>query len=192
MKKYLTKLFNSNYFFLALVLFVLVLPLSEALVSVAGGLVLFAALIEDTWQKKWLRLKTRKVILLVPIIFILYVVSTLFTLKHDKSFYDVQKTLFYLVIPLAFSMGKEINNSQKRFVLFAFAFSVLSAIVISLFRWKYGQFEEDTFSIHNISLISHIRFSFQLNLVIWFLVFYLFYNYSRIPKNDIFLLVILL
>ena len=138
MKKYFTELFNSNYFFLALVLFVLVLPLSEALVSVAGGLVLFAALIEDNWQNKWLRLKTRKVILLVPIIFILYVVSTLFTLKHDKSFYDVQKTLFYMVFPFAFSMGKEINHSQKRFVLFAFAFSVFTAIVISLFRWKFG------------------------------------------------------
>ncbi|WP_167619273.1 O-antigen ligase family protein [Maribellus sediminis] len=192
MKKYLTELFNSNYFFVTLVLFVLVLPLSEALVSVAGGLVLLAALIEDTWQNKWVRLKRRKVILLVPIIFILYMVSTLFTLKHDKSFYDVQKTMFYLVFPFAFSMGKEINSSQKRFVLFAFAFSVLTAIIISLFRWKYGQFEEDTFSIHNISLISHIRFSFQLNLVIWFLVFFLFFNYSGISKKTVLTLVILL
>lgn len=180
MKKYFTELVNSNWFFVALLFFVAVLPLSEGFVSIFGGVLLGIALIEDSWQNKRQRLKDRKVILLIPVIFVLYLLSTLFTLKQDKSFYDVQKTLFYLVLPLAFALGKKINTHQKRFVFYVFGTSVLISILIALYRWQFGHHEEAGFTVHNISLISHIRFSFQLILVFWFFVFFLQTNYSRL------------
>ena len=183
MKKYLTELVDSNLFFLSLIVFVLVLPLSNALVSIAGALVLITALAEDSWQTKWQRIKERKVILLIPLIFLIYLISTLLTLKQDKSFYDVQKTLFYLVFPLAFSMGKKISKVQKRFVFYAFAVSILAGIVIALLRWRFGKIDEGNFSIHNISLISHIRFSFQLGLIIWFFKIFLWKNFSTISGS---------
>lgn len=176
MKNFVAKLVNSNWFFVSLVAFVVVLPLSEALVSVFAGVVLVIAMVEDNFKTKWERVKKRKIILLIPIIFIIYFLSTLITLKQDKSFYDVQKTLFYLVFPLAFSFGKEINARQKRFVFFAFATSVLIAIFISLIKWKLGYSVSGDFSVHNISPISHIRFSFQLILVFWFILFFLYQN----------------
>ena len=176
MKKYLTELINSNFFFLSLVVFAFVLPLSIALVSIAGALVLLTAIIEDSWKAKIKRIKQRKELLLIPLIFLLYLLSTLLTLKYDKSFYDVQKTLFYLVFPVAFSMGKDINNRQKRFVFYAFTASIFVAIVIALFRWKFIVADTGNFSIHNISLISHIRFSFQLILIVWFLILFLIAN----------------
>ena len=186
MKKYLTELIDSNWFFVSLVAFVIVLPLSVALVSVLGALVLFTALIEDSWNEKRKRIKERKVILLIPIIFLIYLISTLITLKYDSSFYDVKKTMFYVVFPLAFSMGKNINAHQKRFVFYAFAVSVLLAIIIALLRWKSGYYKVGAFGVHNISLISHIRFSFQLVLIVLFFTISLFYNYKWFSKQNLF------
>ena len=134
MKSHLTWIFKSNWFFVALLCFVIVLPLSQALVSVFSGVLLFVAIVEDSWTNKLIRLKQRKIILLIPLIFLLYLISTLFTLKSDKSFYDVQKTMFYLVFPLAFSLGKEITSKQKRLLFFVFAGSILLATIITIYR----------------------------------------------------------
>jgi hypothetical protein len=191
MKQYLTDLINSNWFFLSLVLFVLVLPLSIALVSIFGGLILLVALIEDSWYNKWERIKQRKVILLVPVIFLIYLISTIVNFHQNRSLYDLQKTLFYVVFPLAFSMGKNINRRQKTFVFYTFSVSIATAIIVALLRWRFGEVEQATFSIHNISLVSHIRFSFQLNLVIWFSMFLLFQNYKEIPGLNMLVLLIL-
>ena len=181
MKSNLTVLIKSNWFLVALICFVIVLPLSQALVSVFSGVLLFVAIVEDNWTNKLNRIKQRKIILLIPLIFLLYLLSTLFSLKNDRSFYDVQKTLFYLVLPLAFTLGKEVNSKQKRMVLYVFASSVFLATLIAIFNWKFLP-TYINFSIHQASLISHIRFSFQLILVFWFLVFMLFRNYQKISK----------
>jgi len=181
MKKYVTGLINNNWFFVSLLIFSAVLPLSEGLVSIAAAIVLIVSALEDTWKNKWDRITKRKVILLIPLIFLLYLISTLLTLKQDKSFYDLQKTLFYLVFPLAFSLGKEINARQKRFVFYVFGVSVFVAIVTAMWQWKFGKTEEGAFTVHNISLISHIRFSFQLILILWFFIFLLQKNSKQIP-----------
>jgi hypothetical protein len=181
MKSHLTGIFNSNWFFVALLCFVIVLPLSQALVSVFSGVLLFVAIVEDNWTNKFERLKKRKSILLITLIFLLYLFSTLLTLKSDKSFYDVQKTLFYLVFPLAFALGKEISSKQKRVLFYVFATSILLASLVTIIRWKFSS-DNVNFSIHKASLISHIRFSFQLVLIFWFLIFFSINNFKRISK----------
>ena len=65
MKDYLIELIDSNLFFLSLIVFVLVLPMSVALVSVVAALVLLTALFDDKRSAKWERIKQRKVILLI-------------------------------------------------------------------------------------------------------------------------------
>ena len=190
MKYYLTKLFNSNWFFLTLVAFVIVLPLSQALVSVFGGIVLFTALVEDNWKSKLIRLRKRKTLFFVPAIFLIYFISALLTGIEDDSLYDLRKTLFFLVLPLAFIFGKEINDKQKRFVFYAFAFSIAISILVALIRWKFIGGVHN-FNVHKISLISHIRFSFQLILIIWFLVFLIQNNYKLLKHSAIIGLVFL-
>lgn len=183
MKKYFTGLVQSNWFFVSLLAFVIALPLSVAFVSICGGIVFATALIEDNWKHKLSRLNSNKILLFVPLIFGLYVLSTLISIKYDHSFYDVKKVIFYFLFPFAFSMGKELNDRQKRFILLAFSASVLLAISISIFKWIAFP-HNGNFSVHNISLISHIRFSFQLILVIWFLVFFLIINYLKLSHKQ--------
>nr|WP_320021554.1 O-antigen ligase family protein [uncultured Draconibacterium sp.] len=192
MKNYLIELIDSNLFFLSLIVFVLVLPMSVALVSVVAALVLLTALFEDTRSAKWERIKQRKVILLIPLIFLLYLVSTFVTLKYDKSFYDVQKTLFYLVFPLAFSMGKEINSRQKRFVLYTFTVSSVIAIIVAILRWKFIVSADESLTIRDITLVSHIRFSFQINLLIWFWALFLLINNKILSKTKQILILVLI
>lgn len=186
MKKYFTGLIQSNWFFVSLLVFVLVLPLSEALVSIFAGVVFVTAITEDTWKNKVARIKSRRIILLIPAIYLVYIISTIATLKYDHSFYDLRKVLFYLLFPLAFGFGKELNDQQKRFVLFTFTGSVLFAMIVSLVKWIIYP-HDGNFSVHNISLISHIRFSFQLILVIWFLVFFSIFSYSKLKLKQLYL-----
>ena len=192
MKNYFTELINSNLFFLSLILFVLVLPLSVALISVVGALVLLTAVLEDTRKEKWERIKQRKIILLIPLIFLLYLISTFFTLQYNKSFYDVQKTLFYLVFPFAFSMGKTINSRQKRFVLYTLTVSSLVAIVIAVFRWKFIVLGDESLTVRDITLVSHIRFGFQIILVIWFWALFLVSNRKELNKAKSLLILLLI
>ncbi|MCF6358637.1 MAG: O-antigen ligase family protein [Draconibacterium sp.] len=177
MKTYLTKLFDSNWFFTALVGFVVVLPLSQALVSILGGVLLFVSVVEDNWNNKRYRIHTRKSLLFIPAIFLIYLISSLITGHEGNGLYDLQKTLFFLVIPIAFIFGKEINQKQKRFVFYTFAFSIFISVIVALIRWKLTV-ETESFSVHKIGLISHIRFSFQLILIVWFFVLLIQNNFK--------------
>ncbi|MCF6333859.1 MAG: O-antigen ligase family protein [Draconibacterium sp.] len=179
MKYYLTKLLDSNWFFITLVGFVIVLPLSQALVSIFGGIVLFTSLVEDKWKNKWIRFKKKKILLFLPAIFLIYFISALISGIEGDSLYDLRKTLFFLVLPLAFIFGKEINNKQKRFVFYAFAFSIAVSIIVALIRWEFSGYTENL-NVHKIGLISHIRFSFQLILIIWFIIFLIQKNYKSL------------
>ena len=179
MKTYLTKLFNSNWFFLTLLGFAIVLPLSQALVSILGGVLLFVAIVEDNWKNKRQRFQQRKSLLFIPAIFVIYLVSSLLTGRNGNGWYDLQKTLFFLVIPLAFIFGKEINEKQKRFVFYSFAFAILISTIVALIRWQFIG-DAEIFSVHKIGLISHIRFSFQLILIIWFFVFLIQNNFNKL------------
>jgi len=183
MKKYLTKIFDSNWFFISLLMFVVALPLSQALVSIAAGVLLFVVIVEDKWENKLVRIKNNKIILFIPAIFLLFVLTSFLEGNFKASLYDLKKTLFYLILPLAFLAGKEISAKQKRFVLYTFSASILIATFVALFNLKFAV-RSETFSVHSISLISHIRFSFQLILVFWFYIILIQKNYSKLKVSE--------
>lgn len=184
MKNYLTKIFHSNWFYISLLLFALVLPLSEALVSISGGIVLLVALVEDTWKNKLARLKQNRILGLTIGIFLLFLLSSVITFKSGNVIYDLKKNLFFLVIPLAFMLGRPINDFQKRFLFYAFTFSISVSIIVGLVRW-FTVTMAMNFEVHTISLISHIRFSFQLILAFWFFMLLLHNNRKSLMQKQI-------
>ncbi|NQU34530.1 MAG: O-antigen ligase family protein [Bacteroidetes bacterium] len=181
MKAYLTKLIDSNWFFISLVGFVVVLPFSHALVSIFGGVVLFTAAVEDRWINKYIRIKERKVLFLLPVIFLIYIVSSIVLYNDGNPFYDLQKTLFFLVLPLAFIFGKNISALQKRFLFYAFALAIFVSSIFAIITWILSS-ESGSFSVHNIGLVSHIRFSFQLILIFWFFILLIQKNYKTLNR----------
>ncbi|PIF05342.1 MAG: hypothetical protein CSA36_07085 [Draconibacterium sp.] len=175
----------ENWFFIAALLFAVVLPFSHAMVSILAGVLLFTAIWEDSWKNKLARLNKNRVLFFIPGIFLIYLISSVLTVKPGEPWYDLQKTLFYLVIPLAFIIGKPFTDYQQRKLLFAFSFSVMLSIFTSLVRWLVLP-DSAGFSMHEISLVSHIRFSFQLILGFWFLIFFFQLNCNNLlPKYRI-------
>lgn len=175
MLKCISKIHEYNLFYFVMVGFVLVLPFSQALVSIFSGILLFVALVEDSWANKMMRLKQRKYVLLMPSIFLVYFFSSIFTFNSGAALYDLKKNLFFLVIPLAFIFGKPINDKEKRVVFYAFALSIFVSVLIAFMKWLFMP-DTTNFGVHSVSFISHIRFSFQLLLAFWFLLILLVKN----------------
>lgn len=184
MKKFLIEIFDSNWFFLSLLLFVIALPLSQALVSVAAGIMLGTSFLEDNWKNKLFRVKERKIILFIPAIFFMYLCGAFCYGNWSGSLYDIRKSMFYLALPLAFLLGKQISAKQKRYVFYIFSVAIFVSTLIALFNWKLMA-STDTFSVHNISLISHIRFSFQLILAFWFYILLVQKNYFELKVSEL-------
>jgi len=177
MIKTFTQKIDFSWFYLSLVGFIVVLPFSQALVSIFGGIVLGVALLEDTWKNKIKRFKENRILLCIPAIFMIYLISFIIFYKDGNTLYDLKKALFFLIIPIAFMLGKPLSDIQKRWLFYAFALAIFVATVVALFNW-YFKSETANFGIHKISLISHIRFSFQLILIFWFLVIVVQKNYK--------------
>ena len=179
MIKILLQKFEFTWFFISLICFVLVLPFSQALVSIFGGVILFAALAEDSWNNKTFRFKRNGILLFIPGIYIIYLLSFIVFYKTGNSLYDLKKALFFLIIPIAFMLGKPLSDFQKRLLFYAFALAIFVATVVAILNWFFMS-ETINFAIHKISLISHIRFSFQLILIFWFLVILVQRNYKTL------------
>ena len=183
MKKYILNVYNKNWFFLAIILFVGVLPFSQALVSISSGILLFTAVIEDSWKNKIQRFNQHKILLFIPAVYLLYLASAIFSNSFQNSLYDLNKTLFFLVIPIAFLLGKKLTMNQLKSVFYFFAFSIIVSTIVAIINWIItDQFKN--FTVHSVSLISHIRFSFQLILAFWFIWFILIKNYKTFTLQN--------
>ncbi len=190
MIKYLPGKLEFSWFFIALLGFIIVLPFSHALVSIFGGVIFVIALIEDNWKNKIDRLKESKYLLAFPAIYSMYIVSYLLFYREGSSTYDLQKAMFFLVLPVGFIFGKPLSNKQKRFLFYAFVFSVFVAILLALFNY-FTLSQTENFEVHSISIISHIRFSFQLALAAWFLILFISKNKNTTSFNQKLSLIIL-
>lgn len=190
MNNNLAKIFNSNWFFLSALGFAVVLPLSQGLVSVMAGVMLFTAIVEDSWNNKRKRINKNNYLLLVPGIFLIYLVSSVVMFRHGDPLYDLQKTLFYLVIPVAFALGKPFTEFQQRFLFYAFGAAIMLSTWIGIINWFLLP-ETSGFAMHKISLVSHIRFSFQLILIFWFFILFFQNNYRKINRWQVFFVIAL-
>ncbi len=173
---------NFSWFFASLLLFVAVLPFSQALVSITSGILLFSSFLDEPIRVKTERIKNNNLPLLVASVFIIYLLSYLILKRPESSAYDLQKSLFFLIIPLAFTIGKPLSNVQIRILLIVFVVAVFGATIVAWFNWFFNRGTTD-FAVHKITLISHIRFSFQLILVFWILVFALKKNFYSLSLN---------
>jgi len=178
-----------NLFYFSLICFVCIIPFSEALVSVFAGVLLFVSLIGNDKKSFITRVKQNRHLLALPAIYLIYIISGLTSGDISGSFYDLQKSLFFLVIPAAFIFGKDISPQQKQFIFFIFSAAVFISTVVAIARWAINS-GSGGFDVRDISLVSHIRFSFQILLAFWFIIILLYRNFAFLKKSHSFLLVI--
>lgn len=178
---------RENLFFFSLLLTAAVFPYSEALVSITIGLLLFQALIFRSWNHPTVKKRSLKVVLLPFSIFGLYIAGTFFTKDFSFALYELKKVIFWLVVPLAVILSPQLPGRKLYKVLGVFVFSVTVASFIitgKIILNEHFQFNE----YRSFSIISHIRFSFQvvLSLIImsWFI---LKFKQLKLSFNPIFL-----
>ena len=164
---------RENVFFFSLIITAGVFPFSEALVSISAGLLLFQALAFQSWKHPTVNLQSWKIVLLPISIFSVYLIGTIFTKDFSFAIYELKKVVFWIVFPLAIFLSPRLSEKRTYLVLFIFVLSVtVSSFIFAgkLILSSYLQLAE----FRSVSIVSHIRFSFQVSLAIillfWFLL----------------------
>jgi hypothetical protein len=167
---FLTNL-RENTFFYCLLLFVALMPFSEAFVSIFSGVLLFQAVVLQSWKHPSFPHGSRNILLLICSIFLVYLAGTLFT--HDLPFalYEWKKVVFWIVIPVAFFISPSLPRNKFILVLFVFCLSVFAASLAGLVKLVFSDYYHIT-DFRKIILISHIRYSFQIVLSILILTWF--------------------
>ncbi|MDD4227305.1 MAG: O-antigen ligase family protein [Mariniphaga sp.] len=160
-------------FFFLLVFSVISFPFSEALVSINAGLLLFQALILSSWKHPSVKNRSWMILLFPLSIFAVYFAGTFFTLDFNFALYELNKNLFWIIIPLAVYLSPKLSEKKINILLLIFVASVILASFIStgkLLMHSYTRILE----FRSTSSVSHIRFSLQVVLSIillsWFLM----------------------
>ncbi|HDR52381.1 MAG TPA: hypothetical protein ENN90_12290, partial [Mariniphaga anaerophila] len=121
---------RENVFFLSLVSMACVFPFSEALVSIFSGILLFQALALRSWFHPSFSDRSWKILLFPVSVYVLYLFGTLFTKDFTFALYELKKTVFWLVIPLAVFLSPKLPEKKLYFVLWVFVGSVTAASLI--------------------------------------------------------------
>ncbi len=177
-----TKLLNKyreNTFFLSLIVTASAFPFSEALISIAVGLLLAQALVLQSWKHPSVNWTTAKMALFPVSIFFVYLIGTAFTIDYSFALYELKKTIFWAVVPLAMFLSPKLNNKQTYLVLFVFISSVALASFIYAGKLVLNQYF-NVADFRSVSIISHIRFSLQVVLSLILLSWFI-YNSKRVP-----------
>jgi hypothetical protein len=178
---------SENLFFFLLLLTAAVFPYSEALVSITIGLLLFQVLVFRSWNHPTVKKRSLKIVLFPFSIFGLYVVGTFFTKDFSFALYELKKVIFWLVVPLAVILSPQLPDRKFYRVLGVFVFSVTIASFIitgKIILNDHFQFE----GFRSFSIISHIRFSFQVVLSLIIVAWFILKNKQlKLISNPIFL-----
>ncbi|SHF97199.1 O-Antigen ligase [Mariniphaga anaerophila] len=170
---------RENVFFVSLIVAASVFPFSEALVSISAGLLLFQSLAFQLSKNRNKELQYRSIILYPISIFGVYLIGTIFTLDFSFALYELKKVAFWLIIPLAFYLSPRLSDKRVYLVLLIFVISVTVASLFSVGKVVLNDYLQIG-DFRSNSMVSHIRFSFQvilsLILVSWFAL-----NSRKIP-----------
>ena len=157
----MTKLKQFDWFYLALAIFVVALPFSEALISVSGVLLLLVSFFQIKKQSLSQKIASRKNLILFSSIYLVYLIGFIFCADLKWGLYDLQKNIPYLIIPLAFLFGNQISSKQFVGLLKLFSAAVLLSAIITMVTF-YLNDEKTVLNAQEFGFIHHIRFSSQL------------------------------
>ncbi len=170
---------REDIFFFSLIITAGVFPFSEALVSISAGLLLFQALALQAWKHPSVNIQSWKSVLFPVSIFGVYLIGTIFTEDFSFALYELKKVVFWVVFPLSIFLSPRLSEKKIYLVFYVFILSV----VVSSFVFT-GKLILDSYlqiaDFRSVSIVSHIRFSFQVSLAI-ILLAWLLINKNKLP-----------
>ena len=158
-------LLRENVFYYSLILFVVSLPFSEAFVSISVGVMLFQAIIFTFFKHNVEKSKSKISFFMISSIFVIYLLGIMITEDLPFAFYELKKVIFWVILPLTFYLSPKISREKFYNLLIVFCIAVFVASIFTVLKMIIaGDFLINEFRV--ITLVSHIRFSFQVLLSI--------------------------
>ncbi|WP_163718761.1 O-antigen ligase family protein [Mangrovibacterium lignilyticum] len=159
------KINRKPLFYYSLLLFAAALPFSVALISIAAALALIFAFVSSERNSWGDVFAERKYLLLIVSIYLIHALGMLFCKDLAAGFYDLNKALPFLLVPLAFYVAPKLTLVQLRNVMQLFSLAVFFSALITFckFYWASDQLLLDA---QFIGFIHHIRFSLMIVLAL--------------------------
>jgi O-antigen ligase len=167
-----------NWFYAALILFMVSLPFSEALISISGVLLLLISFFHRKRSSELLSPAHQKELLLFSSIYLVYLLGFLFTDDQKWALYDLQKNIPFLIIPLSFMIAKPLSKEQLTNLLKVFVVAVSLSALITIVGF-YLNNEASVLRAQEFGFIHHIRMSMQVVFSLIIVAVYLWLNWKR-------------
>jgi len=152
------------------------LPVSLFMISVSELLLFANWVLEGNFKKKLQILKQRKSLLLITSIYLVHVIGLLYSNDFQYAFHDLRIKLPFLALPIIIGTSEQLSGKQIKYILLLF----ISTVIVSSFISTAILFNLTKIEVNDIReispFISHIRFALLVNMAIFSLLYYIFFN----------------
>lgn len=173
---------KANLYYSGLVLMAIGLPVSEFLMSISVFVLALAWIINGPKKLQWESVKNNKLVWSGIVLFLIPLISILWTNDYQYSLHDLRIKLPLLLVPF-FVASYSISEKQFHIILALLIGSTFVGSII-VFTNYYLYLEGSLENIRDVSIfISHIRFSLIIDICIFILLYAAFQwkNYYSIP-----------
>jgi hypothetical protein len=165
-------LLREKIFYFVLLSYVAFLPFSEALVSIAAGMLLLQAIVLKSWKHPSVLKGNFLTLIKISSIFVVYLIGTTLTKDISFAFYELRKVVFWIIIPVSFFISPRLTFNRFLNVLTFFCLAVFVASIIATIKLVFKEYFLIT-GFRDITMVSHIRYSFQIVLSIIIAIYFL-------------------
>jgi hypothetical protein len=181
---YYRKDFHRKVYLAGLALLGISLPVSLFAMSVSELLLAAnwaAEVIIDAAEGDYRKLqifKQRKSLLLIFSIYLVHIIGLLYSHDFKYAFHDLRIKLPFLALPIIIGTSEQLTGKQIKYILLLFIGTVIvssfisTAILLNLTKIEVNDIREIS------RFISHIRFALLINMAIFTLVYYAFFDTS--------------
>ncbi len=164
------KINHSSIYFLGLSLMVIALPLSKFLMSSAQFILVINYLLEGKYKEKIQSLLHNKAAIVIVSLFLLHIAGLIYTSDFDYAWKDIRTKLPILALTVIIATTNAIDGRKFKYLMMIFIGAVFFGTIISSYILISRQIND----IREISIfISHIRFSLNICLAIFVLLYFI-------------------
>ncbi len=117
--------------------------------------------------------------LFIITIYLVHVIGLLYSNDFQYAFHDLRIKLPFLALPIIIGTSEQLTGKQIKYILLLF----ISTVVVSTFISTAILFNLTKIEVNDIReispFISHIRFALLVNMAIFSLIYYIFFNTSN-------------
>lgn len=186
----LPKTYHRTIFFFGLLLMAIGLPLSKFLMSISQFVLIGNWIIEGDIKQKTKRFWQNKSAVILCSVFVLHLLGLLYTFDFNYGWEDLRKKLPLFIFPFIIASSDALGVKQFKQLMLSFVLAVSAGTIVSMAVF-YGIWPSEVNDIRDISIfVSHIRFSLMIDIAIFTLGYYIYYE-SIFIKRAIYVLLTL-